>query len=555
MIKLTIYICVFGVCIILGCANQSFPPGGPEDKTPPEVVNTVPSGNATNVSRTSNVEFEFSEKIQDNSIEGSIFISPNPGDELEIKVKSNVIQLKFADSLIADVTYSITMGTGIQDLRNNKLKESFTLGFSTGDVLDRKQISGRVFAEKPTEITVGAYFLSEEENIDPGKTKPIYITQCDAHGNFKLSNLAARKYRLFAIRDRNKNSLYNLGSEQVGITSSDVDLSTGKEYERNILFRMMTEDTSRVKILSVDQLDRRKLRLRFSQPVELSPDISNSIFLINSKGDTVQIISGFSNIDSKDIWSIDTTPRDSINHQLEIKNLNDEYKRSIQDTIKFDFKSIADPDTTKPILLSVFPIDSSYVNPYQNIAFTFSESMDTTRNDSLFIMPEDSTNSWTVNWNNPNRLELLPDTSWEGNKWMQLLVNYNQFSDKAGNQLKPDSIVYAWKIINPDTLSSISGTVIDQDTIAIGKYYLELDKVGAVIEKLSLQSENGNYLFNNILPGRYILSAFRDTDFNEIYSVGSTNPFMFSERFFVAPDTILVRARWPNEGNDYKLKQ
>ena len=236
LLKIFVIICV---CQSNNCANQGMPPGGPEDKTPPEIIHTIPDINSTNVPRTTEVEFEFSENIQDNSLKSLIFISPNPGKGFTIKAKGNKINLEFTDSLIANVTYSITLGTGIKDLRGNKLKESYTLGFATGDRLDEKQISGQVFADKPTEVTVWAYFYSDGEAVNPGKDQPIYVTQCDNEGKFKLSNLASRHYRLFAVRDQDKNLLYNLGREQIGVTSSDVDL-TGKEtHIQNRLFRMM----------------------------------------------------------------------------------------------------------------------------------------------------------------------------------------------------------------------------------------------------------------------------------------------------------------------------
>ena len=129
LLKIFVIICV---CQSNNCANQGMPPGGPEDKTPPEIIHTIPDINSTNVPRTTEVEFEFSENIQDNSLKSLIFISPNPGKGFTIKAKGNKINLEFTDSLIANVTYSITLGTGINDLRGNKLKESYTLGFATG---------------------------------------------------------------------------------------------------------------------------------------------------------------------------------------------------------------------------------------------------------------------------------------------------------------------------------------------------------------------------------------------------------------------------------------
>ena len=56
-----------------------------------------------------------------------------------------------------------------------------------------------------------------------------------------------------------------------------------------------------------------------------------------------------------------------------------------------------------------------------------------------------------------------------------------------------------------------------------------------------------------LLPGHYFLDCFRDSDGNGRYSYGHTFPFVPAERFAVYPDTVVLRSRWPNEGNDIIL--
>ena len=63
----------------------------------------------------------------------------------------------------------------------------------------------------------------------------------------------------------------------------------------------------------------------------------------------------------------------------------------------------------------------------------------------------------------------------------------------------------------------------------------------------------GNYQFNDIFPGIYLIYGFRDADSNGTYSYGQIKPFKPAERFLFYPDSIKVRSRWPNEGNDIIL--
>jgi hypothetical protein len=104
-----------------------------------------------------------------------------------------------------------------------------------------------------------------------------------------------------------------------------------------------------------------------------------------------------------------------------------------------------------------------------------------------------------------------------------------------------------FKTVNQDTLSAISGEIIDQQEDAGGRLFLN-----AKSEKNTYQlilEQPGTYRFENILPGIYTISGFRDADSNAVYSFGKINPFVPAERFFFNPDSIKVRSRWPNEGN------
>ena len=63
----------------------------------------------------------------------------------------------------------------------------------------------------------------------------------------------------------------------------------------------------------------------------------------------------------------------------------------------------------------------------------------------------------------------------------------------------------------------------------------------------------GTYSLQSILPGRYLVSCFIDTDGDGVYDYGNPFPFQPSEPFAVLEDTVKVRSRWPNEGNDIVL--
>ncbi|NQT26050.1 hypothetical protein HQ585_11885, partial [candidate division KSB1 bacterium] len=55
------------------------------------------------------------------------------------------------------------------------------------------------------------------------------------------------------------------------------------------------------------------------------------------------------------------------------------------------------------------------------------------------------------------------------------------------------------------------------------------------------------------LPGLYQLEAYRDEDQDGKYTHGLPWPYHVSERFAVLQDTVKLRVRWPNEGNNFSL--
>ena len=148
---------LFGTLFIT-CAGEVFPTGGPPDLVPPAVVRTSPDSAAVHV-RTQIIDLEFSKYVDRRSVEESIFISPYPG-ELEFDWSGREVTIHLQDTLRANRTYVVNVGTDVTDLHSNRMASGFTLAFSTGDSIDRGFISGRVYDDKPEGVMIFAYALS-----------------------------------------------------------------------------------------------------------------------------------------------------------------------------------------------------------------------------------------------------------------------------------------------------------------------------------------------------------------------------------------------------------
>ena len=213
---------LLAVFLMFSCAKQAFPPGGPEDKTPPEIIGMFPEMGALNVPLNTEIRVLFDEPIQRGSAEDHIFITPNPGAGVHFKWRRKQLRIRFTGNLDSNRTYVIAMGSGIRDYRNNTMTKTTILAFSTGSELDQGKIDGHVYTED-TGVSVWAYPLGGQAP-DPRIEQPEYVVQCGKDGSFQFSYLARKLYRLFAVLDRRADLLYQPVEDAVGLTNRDIDL-------------------------------------------------------------------------------------------------------------------------------------------------------------------------------------------------------------------------------------------------------------------------------------------------------------------------------------------
>ncbi|MFC1569836.1 Ig-like domain-containing protein [bacterium] len=548
--------------LFLVCAKQGFPPGGPEDKTPPEVLRTIPEMGATRVDRTTDVQIWFNESVRHSAAKDAVFITPNPRGEVKFKWRSKQLKIQFPDTLQSDRTYVITFGTGIQDYRNNAMAESYILAFSTGDSLDRGEITGRVMIdESASGIGVWAYSLTSEKNPDPHHQEPDYIVQCGEKGDFAFSHLAMNTYRLFAVRDRLADRLYRPVEDGIGMTYQDIDLLKMPKYHGGpVYFRMTREDTLAPRLSRANAPHANLISVQFNEPVIVTDSV-----LFNLKMETsdsaasklpIKLIGYYQDPELKQwLHLIPERPMDETQYRLNIQGIQDQAGYSIDTAFSsIDFVCSALPDTTAPELVSVKPGHRArHVSVNPQIEIVFSEAMDSTSWSSHITLTD--TGQVTI----PLLMTTMEHARWvlEPYYTLQSELKYqlnidSLAADLSGNTLFDTTLQFS--TLNVDTLSEISGEVIDPDTIAQGDIYLLLQEIGKESRSYQIQTKKpGAYQFQSIFPGLYTIWAFRDGDDNGKYSHGRPYPYVPAERFITLPDTIKARSRWSNAGNDFSL--
>ncbi|GEM_PF-4514397 len=263
---------------LLSCGNRLPPPGGPEDKAPPIIVESSPSLGDVGVGTAEKVSIVFDEKVDSESALKAIRLSPEHKD-LKISVKGEKVELRPEDGLLPSTTYQVTVSNRLADERGNNFAGPFTFYFSTGDGLDKGLIRGKVdFRDKRAR---GAYVVAQAlpESVS-------YFVQADSSGKYRLDHLPQKGFFLRSYLDQNGDEKYRFAVEPVD--EQEVILL---DEPLKIDFNLMVIDTSPPVLQSVEPVDSVMIKLIFDDPMHIETEtLSAGAFqLFNEKDSTMMV--------------------------------------------------------------------------------------------------------------------------------------------------------------------------------------------------------------------------------------------------------------------------
>ncbi len=224
-----------------GCATDRPPSGGAADTTPLQVVSSDPEPSALHVA-TNTIRLTFNHYVTARQLLKALHVTPSIGGyDMTVDAKNTVLRME--RPLQQNQTWIITLDKNLSDNRGQTLPAPYTLAFSTGAVIDRGTIDGKVINSdcSPAANALILAFAEHPETAGSRKLltrEPDYLVQADAAGVFSFRHLAAGSYRIIAVHDRNHDLRYTPGKEEIGLSSMAL-VPTGAS---DLLFRLSGMD-------------------------------------------------------------------------------------------------------------------------------------------------------------------------------------------------------------------------------------------------------------------------------------------------------------------------
>ena len=516
-------------CFLIACARQMPPPGGPLDKTPPRVIDTVPADDSVRVGLDTPIRIRFSEAMDRRSVERALFISPQGSEEPDFRWRGDELEVRLPDGLQADRTYLVTVGQESADEWRNRMRSSYSFGFATGDRLNRGELNGRVLKSKGQsgQVFVWAYDLSVVMAPDLGRDRPTYVTQPDETGHFVLPRLGSGNYRIFAFGDQNNDRAYSYG-DLLALPPGDVVINDEGRVRLGDL-KLAVRDTSAPALVAARTPDQQHVLMRFDEPVRVLGVEITGLPVLKIYQDPV---------DSSGVGLITEPQTQGAKYTARV-DVIDEWDN--RDTIETTVRGDGTRDRRAPEVMARAPVENAeHVLPTAVIRMLFSDAM---RVDAVsdFWMASDSTvvPQGHFEWVAPNHLVFAPDSLWTSGETIRLIGNSEGLLDMGGNSLS-EPISFVFSVMDTAALGHISGTTTSSDVV-IWMEGLTHDFFREQVLRDTM------FVLTDLLPGTYRISGFLDRDRNGQWMSGQVHPFLPAEPLVARADTVEVRARWETE--------
>lgn len=560
------YIAALIALVLVACATVVAPSGGPEDKLPPRVAGVYPAPNSTNMPEELYVKVKFDEWISPTVPRSAIAISPPLEKKIRTEVDGDELEITSRSVLDENTTYTLTIGSALKDLHGNAIAMPFQISFSTGPHIDSLSIVGRVMlttemAKTKVFPSIALYPIGEEREhrnylkkyrdstfVGPDsfpqftKEIPLYVTQADSNGFFKMIGLKAGHYGMLTFLDKNGNRRLEISDEDVGVFG---EMMFDSLWTDSIWLPLATMDTSLVELDSVIQSGASIAKVVFNRPVLL--DSLKECFMYSGT-DTLRPSAMFAYAKTQQpSFYFDPAPKGDSVYTFQCNYAMDSLERLIDTTrnaFEFTWEKITS-DTLPPSIAEAKPSSGSkdvFVDSEIKLVFNKPVFGDTLAKDLRFTFLKDTVNAKVdrvdaVTFIVHSEKELPMDAP------VSLLQQYLDTTlalpDSTGFR---DTVVEtkykkitSFETVKKLRIATLEGKIPGGD--AETRIRLRSVENGSVRDTLC--SAAGTFTMKDLLDGKYIVEYFRGTKEGRI-DAGSLEPLRKARAWRAPVDTLVL---------------
>ena len=524
--KKQLYSVVLILLITAGCAKRGSISGGLKDTIAPVLRVSFPKNYTTNFSNQS-IRLTFDEYVKLKDINKQLVISPPMAKKPQVLplTASKTVTINFPEPLEANTTYTMNFGQSIEDFNEGNPYKQFKYIFSTGPYIDSLSISGSIkdALNKNADpyVNIMLYEVNEKYNDSViYKKNPRYLTNTlDSSSTFKIENIKAGKYLLIAVKDLNRNYLFDSKTEKIGYFKHMISVPNDSLFEIK-LFKEISP-------------------FKAFKPTQVSANSAVMGFEGNEKGAKLTLkkndellVSYYTKVPKKDslqLWYKPFKTEKNAVDSLQLFVDKDKYRKDFIFKInKQKADTLRITSSTKILNLG----EAMILNSNIPISKTDESKMQLINKDSIAVVFKTSYDEMTMALKVDFKKEPL-----EKYKFKLLPGAISSFLEQTNEK----ELIFPFETRN---ISDYGNLQVTLENVKRFPVIVELtDKTGEV--QLSYYSENGTQIdFNLIKPDIYTLRLIYDDNKNGVWDTGNFLERKQPEEVIYFPKNIDVRANW-----------
>ena len=519
--------------IIISCANKGALTGGEADVIPPEISFSDPAVDTTNVGLQPKFYFQFSERVDRNSFESSLFMIPIEKRRLKYNWSGwDEVEVEFVDSIKDFRTYQMIISKGMKDLHGVYSAREYKIAFTRDSELDTGFVRGSVnFRQDAKDVKVA---------LLDDKFQTIYLGDISDDLNYSLNFVKDNSYQMIFFEDKDRNLKIDFSKEMVAIPNRALQMNQTDRLTDQIYF--FKTDTTAPVIKSADTLKQGILRF----DIEDELDMENSkIYLVDTmdqRRDIHRILKKgkqyYAFFDHRDI----TFPV-----ILKYDRISDIYGNSrdtIKQTIELDENTSIDTLDLKIRSINlknndVFPS----LNPEIKVKFNTFIVWNSMWDSQVELFMEKENIPLRITQVTPDEISIKTDLTLLPSKKFTFNFTTNGISNHFGSTLKDSVITYTMYSKSRNKFGTMTFNLISDENRNINYRLFHYDKPFDVVKIGRLKSNQENTI-DNIEGGIYKIELYEDRNDNMELDLGSFRPYILSEPIKFITDSIPIRANW-----------